>query len=58
MLREDGEPLQDGFRRLAGRLMQLPDHELRYEVQADHKIPQAISVRRDKHGQRPCLQLR
>ena len=57
MFRQHRKPLQDDLRRLSGRLVQLVDQQLGYQVQAGHKITQAVRVMRYENWQRPRLQL-
>ena len=58
MFRQESKPLQDGIRRLSGRLVQLVDHQLGYQVQAGYKITEAVRVMRNENRQRARLQLR
>ena len=58
MFRQDRKPLQNGLRRLSGRLVQLVDQQSGYQVQAGRKITQAVRVLRKESRQRPRLQLR
>jgi hypothetical protein len=55
VLRQDRKSLQDGWRRLSGRVVQLVDEQLGYQVQACHKITQPVRVIRDENRQRPRL---
>ncbi len=58
MFRQDRKPLQNGLRRLSGRLVQLVDQRSGYQVQAGRKITRAVRVLRKESRQRPRLQLR